>query len=132
MADKNPMMLFHCFSVCREPDFPGSDGGADRKESSADSAGKQWKTDACFKMLGRTLLHNNSRECYLSARAKEGSDIGTISISGDPCDICARYENWLLSISGKTQGLVTLEQAMSEGLFHPNCTHRMIAVNGRH
>ena len=122
------MMLFHCFSVCREPDFPGSDGGADRKESSADSAGKQWKTDACFKMLGRTLLHNNSRECYLSACAKEGSDIVTISISGDPCDICARYENRLLSISGKTKGLVTLEQAMSEGLFHPNCTHRMIAV----
>ena len=128
MADKNPMMLFHCFSVCREPDFPGSDGGADRKELSADSAGKQWKTDACFKMLGRTLLHNNSRECYLSACAKEGSDIVTISISGDPCDLCARYENRLLSISGKTQGLVTLEQAMSEGLFHPNCTHRMIAV----
>lgn len=93
-----------------------------------DAAGKQWKTDAYFNMLGRTLLHNNARECYLAGCAKAGSDIVTISISGDPCEVCAKYENTLLSISGRTKGLVTLEQAMAEGLFHPNCTHRMVAV----
>ena len=93
-----------------------------------DAAGKKWKTDAYFNMLGRTLLHNNARECYLAGCAKAGSDIVTISISGDPCEVCAKYENTLLSISGRTKGLVTLEQAMAEGLFHPNCTHRMVAV----
>ncbi|MBR2365388.1 MAG: hypothetical protein IKA79_09305, partial [Lentisphaeria bacterium] len=93
-----------------------------------DAAGKKWKTDAYFNMLGRTLLHNNARECYLAGCAKAGSDIVTISISGDPCEVCAKYENTLLSISGRTKCLVTLEQAMAEGLFHPNCTHRMVAV----
>ena len=52
----------------------------------------------------------------------------TISVSGDCCDACGKYENALLSISGATPGLPTLEEAMAEGLFHPNCTHRIIAV----
>lgn len=79
-------------------------------------------------MLGRTLLHNNARECYLAGCAKGGSDIVTISVSGDSCDACGRYENELLSITGATPGLPTLQEAMNDGLFHPNCTHRIIAV----
>lgn len=93
-----------------------------------DAANREWKTDAYFKMLGRTLLHNNSRETYIAACAKEGNDIVTVSVSGNSCDHCRQWENRLLSISGKTPGLPTLSAAMSSGLFHPNCTHRIIAV----
>ncbi len=93
-----------------------------------DAGGRRWKTEKYFNMLGRTLLHNNARECYLAGCAKGGSDIVTISVSGDCCDACGKYENALLSISGATPGLPTLEEAMAEGLFHPNCTHRIIAV----
>lgn len=93
-----------------------------------DAGGRRWKTEKYFNMLGRTLLHNNARECYLAGCAKAGSDIVTISVSGDCCDACGKYENALLSISGATPGLPTLEEAMAEGLFHPNCTHRIIAV----
>jgi len=93
-----------------------------------DAGGRRWKTEKYFNMLGRTLLHNNARECYLAGCAKAGSDIVTISVSGDSCDACGKYENALLSISGATPGLPTLEEAMAEGLFHPNCTHRIIAV----
>lgn len=93
-----------------------------------DAANREWKTDAYFKMLGRTLLHNNSRETYIAACAKEGNDIVTVSVSGNSCDHCRQWENRLLSISGKTPGLPTLQSAMSSGLFHPNCTHRIVAV----
>ena len=93
-----------------------------------DAANREWKTDTYFKMLGRTLLHNNSRETYIAACAKEGNDIVTVSISGNPCEHCRQWENRLLSISGKTEGLDTLQSAMNSGLFHPNCTHRIIAV----
>ena len=93
-----------------------------------DAGGRRWKTEKYFNMLGRTLLHNNARECYLAGCAKAGSDIVTISVSGDCCDVCGKYENALLSISGATPGLPTLQEAMDEGLFHPNCTHRIIAV----
>ena len=93
-----------------------------------DAGGRHWKTEKYFNMLGRTLLHNNARECYLAGCAKAGSDIVTVSVSGDCCDACGRYENELLSITGATPGLPTLQEAMDDGLFHPNCTHRIIAV----
>lgn len=93
-----------------------------------DAAGRRWQTDKYFQMLGRTLLHNNARECYLAGCAKSGSDIVTVSISGNCCKHCGKWENVLLSISGKTSGLPTLQDAMDEGLFHPNCTHRLMAV----
>ena len=93
-----------------------------------DAGGRHWRTEKYFKMIGRTLLHNNARECYLAGCAKSGSDIVTISVSGDCCDACGRYENELLSITGATPGLPTLQEAMDDGLFHPNCTHRIIAV----
>lgn len=102
--------------------------GGKRQFALIDKSGRKWDTDSYFDMLGRTLLHNNARETYLAACAQEGSDIVTVSVSGKPCEHCAKYENVLLSISGKTPGLPTVQQAMDAGLFHPNCTHRIIAV----
>lgn len=93
-----------------------------------DVRGRKWKNNDYFEMLGRTLLHNNARECYLSGCAKSGSDIVTVSISGDPCDKCLKWENVLLSISGKTPGLRTVQQAIDAGLCHPRCRHRFVAV----
>ena len=93
-----------------------------------DVRGRKWKNNDYFEMLGRTLLHNNARECYLSGCAKSGSDIVTVSISGDPCDKCIPWENVLLSISGKTPGLPTVQQAIDAGLCHPRCRHRFVAV----
>ena len=93
-----------------------------------DVRGRKWKNNDYFEMLGRTLLHNNARECYLSGCAKSGSDIVTVSISGDPCDKCIPWENVLLSISGKTPGLPTVQHAIDTGLCHPRCRHRFVAV----
>ncbi len=93
-----------------------------------DRSGRKWTNEAYFDMLGRTLLHNNAREAYLQGCADQGSDIVTVSTSGDPCKACAALEGVLLSISGKTPGLMTVAQAIESGLFHPNCTHRLIAV----
>lgn len=93
-----------------------------------DRSGRKWTNQAYFDMLGRTLLHNNAREAYLQACADEGSDIVMVSTSGDPCPKCAPLEGRLLSISGKTAGLMTVAEATEAGLFHPNCTHRLVAV----
>lgn len=93
-----------------------------------DRAGRKWDNEAYFNMLSRTLLHNNAREAYLEGCADEGNDIVTVSSSGDPCKVCARWENRLLSISGRNSKLPSLQSAIDEGLFHPNCTHRIVAV----
>ena len=39
------------------------------------------------------------------------------------CELCAPFENKILSISGKTTGYMTIEEAENYGLFHPNCDH---------
>jgi hypothetical protein len=89
--------------------------------------GRIWDSGAYFKMLGRTMLHNNARETYLTACAENGSDLVTVSYSGAPCDACARWEGRLLSITGESS-YPTIETATADGLFHPNCTHRLVAV----
>jgi hypothetical protein len=93
-----------------------------------DRAGKAWNSEAYFDMLGRTLLHNTARENYLQACADEKSDIVTVSTSGNPCPACAKWERRLLSISGKSKKYPPLQDAINDGLFHPNCTHRLMAV----
>ena len=39
------------------------------------------------------------------------------------CELCAPFENKILSINGKTAGYMTIEEAQNYGLFHPNCDH---------
>lgn len=39
------------------------------------------------------------------------------------CELCAPFENKILSINGDTPGYMTIEQAQNCGLFHPNCDH---------
>lgn len=93
-----------------------------------DRSGKAWNSDAYFRMLGRTLLHNNARESYLTGCTESGNDIVTIPPGGDPCPACAKLEGRLYSITGKTPGLMTVREAIDAGMMHPNCTHRFVAV----
>ena len=39
------------------------------------------------------------------------------------CELCAPFENKILSISGKTAEYMTIEEAENYGLFHHNCDH---------
>ena len=48
---------------------------------------------------------------------------------GGDCDACARWEGRLVSITGATKGLPTLADAEADGLFHPNCVHRIEYVD---
>ena len=95
-----------------------------------DKAGRKWNTESYFEMLGRTVLMNSGRETYLNTCAEKGKDVMRVTVGGDGCDVCARYENQLISMTGKTPGLPTLDQAMKEGLFHPNCVHSLVAEAG--
>ncbi len=93
-----------------------------------DRAGKLWDSKTYFNMLGRTVLLNCSRSTYLDTCAQNNRDVVRVTVSGNPCPDCAVWENRLLSISGKTPGLSTVDYATSKGLFHPNCTHSLVAV----
>jgi hypothetical protein len=93
-----------------------------------DNAGAKWEAKNYFDMLARTQLMAAGRDSYLQTCAENECDTVRVSISGGSCDKCARFENVLLSISGNTPGLITLDEAIAAGLFHPNCTHSLIAV----
>ena len=93
-----------------------------------DAGGRTWSNQAYCEMLSRTVLLNAGRQTYFDTCAENGEDVVRVTVSGNPCPACAVWENRLLSISGATEGLPTVEQATAAGLCHPNCTHSFVAV----
>ena len=69
-----------------------------------------------------------SRECYDDKMTEEGFDVMRLTVSGEPCDSCSRYENHLFSLTGATAGLPTKADLEAAGVFHPNCTHTYVLV----
>lgn len=43
--------------------------------------------------------------------------------SSFPNSPCIPFEDAILSLTGKTKGYTTLDEAKAQGLFHPNCIH---------
>ncbi len=91
-----------------------------------DRAGKQWNTKSYFKMLGRTVLHNQGREMYIDSMQHQGKDLARITVSGNSCPACNEWENRIVSVSGNNPNYPSLDKATSRGLFHPNCVHSMV------
>ena len=94
-----------------------------------DAGNRVWDSKAYCEMLARTTLLNTSRQEYLNTCAENGADVVAVTVSGHCCEKCAVWENRLLSISGATKGLPTVDDAIAEGLFHPNCTHSLTEVD---
>ena len=94
-----------------------------------DAGNRVWDSKAYCEMLARTTLLNTSRQEYLNTCAENDADVVCVTVSGHCCEKCAVWENRLLSISGKTKGLPTVDDAIAEGLFHPNCTHSLSEVD---
>lgn len=93
-----------------------------------DAGGRMWDNKTYCEMLTRTVLLNAGRQTYFDTCAENGEDVVRVTVSGSPCPACAVWENRLLSISGASKGLPTVEQATAAGLCHPNCTHSFVAV----
>lgn len=94
-----------------------------------DAGNRVWDSRAYAEMLARTTLLNTSRQEYLDTCAEHGADVVRVTVSGHCCEKCAEWENRLLSISGATKGLPTVDEATAAGLFHPNCTHSLTEVD---
>lgn len=90
-----------------------------------DASGRRWDTGAYLQMNVRTNSMRVYNDCLLDDIARTtGSDLVRVSRGGDPmCHGCSPWEGVILSISGKTDGFPTYEQAKEAGCFHPNCVH---------
>lgn len=94
-----------------------------------DRAGKKWTFETYSKMLVRTKASEATRVGLANRMLENGYDLVQISRHGSDHYECAKWEGRVLSITGKTPGYPTLDQAQSEGLFHPNCQHRPNVIN---
>ncbi len=96
-----------------------------------DSAGHEWNTATYFQMNVRTNTMRVYNDCLVDNVAREtGSDLMRISTGGDPsCAGCFPWEGCIISVSGKTKGFPTYEDARNGGCFHPNCVHTLEYVD---
>ena len=96
-----------------------------------DAGGHTWDTGAYLQMNIRTNTMRVYNDCLVDDVARTtGSDLVRVSTGGDPmCRLCAPWEGAILSVSGKTKGFPTYEQARQAGCFHPNCVHTIETVD---
>lgn len=79
------------------------------------------------KMVSRSTTANVFREGakdrILDTFEDDGDLVEILGISQFPDSPCVPYQGKILSLTGKTKGYITIEEAKANGLFHPNCIH---------
>ena len=90
-----------------------------------DKANKHWDLATYTEMAIRTGSMNAHRQGSIDRNQDQGNDLMIVSSHGITCPFCAPYEGQVISISGNTPGYPSLDQAIADGLFHPNCKHVM-------
>ena len=96
-----------------------SGGSESWKFISAD--GRAWESGNYFMMLNRTVTSKVARETYVDSMVESGHDLATIEGGGDPCPVCAAWRGVVVSVSGTNSNYPSLSNAISAGVFHPNC-----------
>lgn len=88
-----------------------------------DRTGRRWNMKTYTEMVART----STMEAHLSGTAnrilENGGDLVRVSSHINSCPNCSPYQGKTLSLTGRSQGYETLENARANGLFHPNCRH---------
>ena len=91
-----------------------------------DKAGRQWDMASYTEMAIRTATSHAALQGRIDTQESLGNDLMQVSRIGATCPICAKWQGVVLSISGKTPGYLTVDQARAAGLFHPNCKHTLV------
>lgn len=85
------------------------------------------KASTYAEMLARTLTANTYREAAQDSILHQFGEFGDlVEILGRsvyPDSPCIPYQGQILSLTGKTKGYTTIDEAKANGLFHPNCIH---------
>lgn len=91
-----------------------------------DKSGKSWSNARYLQMLVRTNSQRVVRDSYIDTLVENGFKLARISDDGDAdCPICAAWEGRIVQVAGNSKRWPTYEDAVSAGVFHSNCTHRL-------
>jgi hypothetical protein len=96
-----------------------------------DRGGKVWENARYTQMLVRTNSQRVSRESFVDTLAESG--IGYARISNDSplessTEVCARWAGKIISVGGTDPDFPSYQDALDDGMFHPNCLHRLEPV----
>lgn len=106
-----------------------------------DRRGKSWSLTAYTEMAIRTGTTKALMQSHSNRLTERGYDLVIVSSHPRPAPQCQPYERQILSLSGRTLGVISetsrltgrtvsvkvkasLAEAESRGLHHPNCKHR--------
>lgn len=91
-----------------------------------DRAGRKWDLDRYVDMLTTTQIASNERKAFFASSIEYGNDlVKVVHLEISPeCEYCAPFTGKVLSITGKTQGYMSVDEASQTGhLFGFNCDH---------
>lgn len=91
-------------------------------------AGAQLQVDDYASMLTETFLANAARDGTKNVALEFGLDLVRVTTHGTQHAECGKFEGKVLSLDGRTPGVMTIEQAAAEGLFHPRCKHNYFVI----
>lgn len=104
-----------------------------------DKAGRRWGLDTYADMSVRTATTRALLAGHTDTMVANGVDLVVVSSHPNPAPVCAPYERKVLSLTGKFPAgthrvgdaivpvAATLDEAVDNGLLHPNCRHRFSA-----
>jgi len=88
-----------------------------------DRSGRMWNMRTYTEMVARTTTMEAHLQGTANRLVEQGHDLVKVSTHLGACELCQPWQGKILSITGKTKGYPTLEEAKAAGLFHPNCRH---------
>jgi hypothetical protein len=91
-----------------------------------DKSGKAWSLEAYSEMLARTKIVATTNEGLANRLIMNDFDLVRTTQHGGSCPLCSPREDRILSLTGKTRGCPTLDDARAGGFQHPNCRHRIV------
>ncbi len=95
-----------------------------------DATGREWNMKTYAEMVARTT----TMEAHLTGTGnrllENGRDLVKVSAHPNACEKCRPWEGKVLSLTGKTPGYPTLQEAKDAGLFHPRCFPAGVLVSG--
>jgi hypothetical protein len=90
-----------------------------------DKAGKQWDMTNYSDMVARTTSMDVFRQATANEYLRDGIDLVQFNtaVSSNTCAACLRWIGKVVSLTGKTPGYPTLQDAIDDGMLHPRCIH---------
>lgn len=94
--------------------------------SFTDRAGRAWSMTDYAEMVVQTVSQEAMRHAAVLRMQEAGQDVMRVSDHAEECKLCRPWERRLLSVTGATPGLPTVNQAIAAGLMHPRCSHVLL------